>query len=268
MTVTLNPPQDGVYFLQEPFASGTADRIWGLRAEAGPILGGMDWALSVLIDYSPLEEWVAKPLGGDWSALDRGAVAWRNAGKAVGAVAENLEYLPGATADSWKGAGADEFGTAQRKVSAALEPIPGACNSMADMCTALADMAQAIAEFAIAIIKAVAEFIVEFVAAVSSVVGVVSTPAWVTKLGWKLKTWVPKLTKMIDKFLEMLPKVRGIIDHYKKAFTKLKAIIEVLMKLGRDMANTQAKLTEVTNDVNAATGTNSGGRGGGGAVYA
>jgi uncharacterized protein YukE len=270
MSIALYPPQNAGFFLQEPFASGTADRIWGLRESAGPIVGGVDWALSMLLNFSPLEEWVAKPLGGDWSALDRGAVAWTNAGKAVAAIAENLEYLPGATSDAWQGETATAFGRAQHKVSSALKPIPGACDSMSEMCTALADMAQAIAEFSISILVAVAEFAVEFIAALSSVVGSVTTPAWVTKLALKLKVWVPKLARMIDLFLEMLPKVAGIIKHYKESFSKLKTIIEVLMQLGRDMANTQAQLTEATNAVNAATAGSGGGdpssgrRGGGG----
>lgn len=263
MSVALSPPQDATSFLQTPFASGTADRIWGLRESAGPIVGGVDWALSILLNFSPLEEWVAKPLGGDWSALDRGAVAWTNAGKAVAAVAENLEYLPGAISDAWQGETATAFGTAQRKVSTALKPIPGACDSMSEMCTALADMAQAIAEFSIAIIVAIVEFAIEFIAALSSVVGTVTTPAWVAKLAAKLQVWVPKLARMIDAFLLMLPKVRGIIAHYKDSFTKLKAIIELLMQLGRDMANTQAKLTEATNAVTAATAGTDGGRGDG-----
>ena len=265
MSITLSPPQSATAFLLPPTADSSA-RIANVREEAGFTLGTIDSVVQWLSGFSPIEEWVAKPLAGDWSAPDRGAVAWTSAGKAVAAVAENLKYLPGAIGDTWQGEAAVAFDKAQAKVSEQLEPIPGACDSMAELCTALADMAEAITGFVLAIAVALAEFITELTIAISTVVGSVTLPAWMTKLAANLAKWVPKLTSMIEKFLAMATKIAKFIEKFKKVFTKLWAIVKLIAKLVSTMAESQRTIDAASSAVDSATtgGHSAGGGGGGG----
>jgi len=267
MSITLSPPQSATSFLVPPTADSSG-RIANVREEAGFTLGTIDSVVQWLAGFSPIEEWVAKPLAGDWSSLDRGAVAWRSAGQAVNAVAENLKYIPDAIGDSWQGEAADAFDKAQAKVSEQLAPIPGACDSMAELCTALADMAEAITGFVLAIAVALAEFIAELTAALSSVVGSVTLPAWVTKLGVNLAKWVPKLTSMIQKFLAMATKVATFVKKFQEVFKKLWAIVKLIASLVSKMSEAQDKIDASSDAVDSATsGGRTGGRRGGGGDF-
>ncbi|MBX3094147.1 MAG: WXG100 family type VII secretion target [Cryobacterium sp.] len=253
MSLVLNPPADPAYWLQDPSAPGSGDRIWALRESAGVVLGGIDTVVSWLSGFSPLQEWVAKPLGGDWGALDRGAVAWKNAGKAVGDLLENIEALPGQIGDSWQGSAAVTFQESQLKLARAATPLVGGCDAMSELCTALADMAQAITEFVLAIANALAEFILELTIALATVVGGVTTPVWITKLVTKLGIWTPKLIGMINTFFGFVGKIAGFMEIFKKVFAKLKAIAELLMTVSSQLDQTQRAVDEAARQVDEAT---------------
>lgn len=228
---TIAPTEDPTSYLTAPNVPGAGSFIWKLRLEAGVIIGGVDTVISAITGFSPLEEWVAKPLGGDWEALDRGSVAWKNAGKSVSAVARNIESLPGQIGDQWQGEAAIEYGVAQGKLSTALSELPDACNSLSEMCAALADMAQAIASFVAMILKQLQNWALKMLAATAIPGGQVTLPLWITDLMAKIANWVPKLTGMITKFVNFLTKIWPIIDKIVKVIQKLQKIVDALSKI-------------------------------------
>ncbi|WP_010205902.1 WXG100-like domain-containing protein [Salinibacterium sp. PAMC 21357] len=271
--MTVSPMYDPMSYLSYP-AANSGDRIGQIRESAGFALGAIDWAVNLFAGFSPLEEWVSKPLGGDWSALDRGAVAWTNVGKSIDAVSDNIRHLPDGLGDAWQGETARAFAGAQYKVATAIEPVAGACDAMSQMCTALADMAQAITEFVLAIAVALAEFVTEMLIAIATVVGSVSTPAWITKLSINLMRWVPQLTRMITLFMSKLPMILKISKILKTVFSNLTKMLKILMTLANSTSGPAGQIELSANQVAAATGnassggaSGSGGGGGGGGGF-
>lgn len=234
MSTSFSPIDDPGAYLVAPVASGSGDYIWELRASAGLVLGGIDWAVSHFAGFSPLEEWVGKPLAGDWNALDRGAAAWTNSGKAVKAVSMNLKHLPDAISDDWQGEAADAFDRAQAKLGQTLEPIPGACDAIAEMCTALAELAKTITEAILAIANAIADFILQMLASLAvPVAGELAMPVWITALLGRLAIWIPRIAGMIQKFIALAPRIAAIAKIIIKVMATVNLIISVLATLGK-----------------------------------
>lgn len=203
--------------------------IWQLRMQCGLIIGGVDGVISAITGFSPLEEWVFKPLGGDWDALDKGAEAWKNAGKAADAIANNVASIPGQIGDSWTGAAANEFGRAQTKLSSVIRPLRGTCDSLGQMCSALAEMARAIAAFVAEILSDLSAWAMKMLAsAVVPVAGEVAMAGWLAELGIKIATWVPKLSRMIMQFLHFVANIEPIVADIGKVMEKVNKILSKL----------------------------------------
>lgn len=210
-------------------APGAGMEIWQLRMQCGLIIGGVDGVIAAITGFSPLEEWVFKPLGGDWDALDKGAEAWKNAGKAADAIANNVASIPSQIGDSWTGAAADEFGRAQTKLSTVIKPLRGTCDSLGQMCSALAEMARAIAEFVAEILSDLSAWAMKMLAsAVVPGAGEVAMAGWLAELGIKIATWVPKLSNMIMQFLHFVAKIEPIVADIAKVMEKVDSILSKL----------------------------------------
>jgi hypothetical protein len=89
-------PQHNVSFIED------------LRWSAGVLLGSIDWVAEQFLGVSVLEEYVFKPFGGDWEAMDRGSIAWSHCDKALTETASNFTGLPGQL-DEWTGRASAEF---------------------------------------------------------------------------------------------------------------------------------------------------------------
>ena len=203
--------------------------IWQLRMQCGLIIGGVDGVIAAITGFSPLEEWVFKPLGGDWDALDKCSEAWKNAGKAADAIANNVASIPGQIGDSWTGAAANEFGRAQTKLSSVIRPLRGTCDSLGQMCSALAEMARAIAAFVAEILSDLSAWAMKMLAsAVVPVAGEVAMAGWLAELGIKIATWVPKLSRMIMQFLHFVAKIEPIVADIAKVMEKIDSILSKL----------------------------------------
>jgi uncharacterized protein YukE len=223
------PTDDPTSYLVSPENPGSGMFIWQLRMECGIVIGGLDAVISAITGFSPLEEWVFKPLAGDWNALDRGAVAWSSAGRATKAVANNIDALPGQIGDAWQGGANASFSNAQAKIASAVHELPGSCDAMSEMVTALADLARTIAEFVAMIIKAISEWALKMLAsAVVPVAGEVAMAGWLVELGAKIASWVPKLTGMITKFIAFVAKIAPIIKKVVAVILKIDAMLAKL----------------------------------------
>ena len=235
--IAISATADPSRYLTSPDIGAGSVAIWQLRIKCGLVIGGLDTVVDAIAHFSPLQEWVFKPLGGDWDALDRGAVAWQNAGKAANAIKENIESLPKQIGDSWQGKTQQSFARSQKTLAAAIEPLPAACEAMAQFCTGLADMARAIAEFVVDIITALTEFMIEMLASLAvPVAGEIAMPVWMAKLGIKLARWLPKLTQAIHKFLEFAERMFEIIEMIRAMAAKVETILNLLNNLANTIA--------------------------------
>jgi hypothetical protein len=143
---TISAVDDPLTYLQPPVGSGTGSSIWQLRLKCGLLIGAADAVVSAFTGWSPLERWVFEPFAGDWDAFDRAGAAWRNGGKSIGAVAANINALPGQVGDSWNGQAMDAWADLQTKITDAIGSLPEACDAMGEFAEALADMARAIVD--------------------------------------------------------------------------------------------------------------------------
>jgi uncharacterized protein YukE len=226
---TIAAPEKPSQYLTAPDIGGGSGEIWQLRIKCGLVIGGLDAVVEAIAHFSPLQEWVFKPLAGDWDALDRGAVAWKNAGKAASAISENIASVPAQIGDSWQGKTQQSFAKSQAKIAAAIRPLPTACDAMGQFCTALADMARAIAELIVDLITAIAEFITEMLASLAvPVAGEVAMPVWITRLSLNLAKWLPKLTKEIETFLKFAEQIYKIVEEINDVISRIQNILAVL----------------------------------------
>ena len=231
---TLTPVNDVTGYLTSPSVPGAGNEIWMLRMQSGIIIGGVDAVISAITGFSPLEEWVFKPLGGDWDALDRGAVAWKQAGKAAGALGENIRSLPGQVGDAWTGGGAQSFCEAQVKVCAAIKPLPAACESLSTFCRTIAELARSIASFVAGLLKDLSHWALKMIAsAVVPIAGEVAMAGWLVELGAKIAKWVPKLTRMITQFINFVAKVVPIVEKIRKVVLKIDTLLSKLAGLAK-----------------------------------
>lgn len=229
MTITaLESPSS---HLTNPQVQGEGWTIWQLRMKSGIVFGTADMVVSWLAGFSPLEEWIFKPLGGDWTALDRGAVAWRNAGTATSAVARNIAGLPAQIGDSWVGDAAESFETLQATLAEAVEPIPDACSALSEQCSALASLARAIADFVAGILTDLQNWGLKMLVATAVPGAQVTLPVWIAELAAKIARWVPKLTGMINTFVQFLTRIWPTVQRIVKVIQTLQTILSKLNKL-------------------------------------
>jgi phage-related protein len=234
VSIVLNPPRSVSADLAAPATPNDGNYVAQLESKAGIVIGGVDGIVHAITGFSPLEEWVAKPFGGDWQALDRGAAGWSGAAKAITAIKENIDDLPSLIGDSWTGASATAFAKAHKKICTAIEPLPMSLESLSKMCSALAKAAQAIGEFVIEVLEALAEFVVEMVQALATpVVGEAEMPVWVTELLGRVAVWVPELSGMIAKFIALVNEILPIIEEIKAVYDEIKPILDLLSSVGK-----------------------------------
>ena len=229
MTGGYDPVDNPTSYLTAPANPGSGLFIWKLRMECGIVIGGLDTVISAITGFSPLEEWVMKPFAGNWTALDMGAVAWTSAGRATEAVASNIQALPGLVGDAWNGGANESFAKTQTTIAEAVRELPGSCDSMSEMTSALADLARTIAEFVAMIIKALSHWALKMLASAAvPIAGEVAMAGWLVELGAKIASWVPKLTGMINAFVNFVGKLYPII---KKIYDVVISIDKILAKL-------------------------------------
>lgn len=93
-----------------------------LRANAGLILGGVDWIAEQIFGKSILEEYVYKPFGGDWHSLNRASSAWNHGGRFHAELAANFSGLP-TQMQTWTGIASAAFQTAMAAFAAASQGL-------------------------------------------------------------------------------------------------------------------------------------------------
>lgn len=214
--------------LLAPQASGS-DPMAGLDLQAG-IFGGIDAVVSALTGFSPLKEWVFKPLAGDWSALQKGADAWMHAGKAARELARAVDSLPGQVGDEWQGATALKWANANGKAVALLDQLPDRCDQMATTCDAIAQAAEAVAGLIADVLGQLSETIVQaMVEAAIPVAGWIAESETAAQLAIEITESGTRITAAITKFAALLQ--------------RLAPILEELLGIGEEIMTIASKLT-------------------------
>lgn len=88
-----------------------------LRANAGLLLGGVDWFAEQTFGVSPLQDWVIKPFAGDWEQFDKAATAWACAGQASAGVGLNFAAMTSQSVPAWQGDAGNKFRERMESVS-------------------------------------------------------------------------------------------------------------------------------------------------------
>ncbi|GAA3591852.1 hypothetical protein GCM10022198_14730 [Klugiella xanthotipulae] len=129
--MTITAPADPVSCLSLP-RNGPDNFLHDTVVELQGWMRPVDWVLSEVISWSPIEEWIVKPLGGDWGAMQLAADAWTGVGKAIAATAENLESIPAQLVGRWEGQAASAFMQQNQAVAERLADYPDVCFSIAE----------------------------------------------------------------------------------------------------------------------------------------
>lgn len=256
---SITPVEDASTYLVAPTAEGHGDYIWKLRASAGIIVGSVDAVCEWLTGFSPLNEWVVKPFGGDWKAFDKGAAAWKNAGKAAHSIELNLRSVPGQVGDAWQGVTSDAFKQKHVQVADSIAELPEACDALGEMCSALGELARTIGEFVVEVLKELAERVLKITGVLSSVVASPAAGPMVGELVVKIFGWSKKIADLINKFVSMITKIVKIADKIIKVITKLWKIIKPLLEFQHANSTLNGAL--------AGAGSGGGGGGGGGGGF-
>lgn len=240
----LAPTDNATSYLTTPTNPGSGMFIWQLRMQCGIVIGGLDAVISAITGFSPLEEWVFKPLAGDWNALDRGAVAWSSAGRAIHAISNNIEALPGQVGDAWNGEAFTSFAASQTEIANTLRTLPDSCDAMSSMTSTLADLARTIAEFVAMIIKALSDWAIKMLASAAvPVAGEVAMAGWLVELGAKISSWVPKLTGMITTFVNFVSKISVFVKAIQGTIQSIDKILSLLSKALKFIDSASIKTT-------------------------
>jgi uncharacterized protein YukE len=116
-----------------------------LRANAGLLLGGVDWFAQKAFGVSPLQDWVGKPFGGDWQQFDKAAAAWGSAGKAAAGVGRNFGAMTSQSVDAWQGQAGDKFRERMESVSENYAVYAEGCAEIGKVARGLTSVSKAAA---------------------------------------------------------------------------------------------------------------------------
>jgi hypothetical protein len=221
----MSAPVDARAFLAAPSSASAGLNLEQLRSEAGIIVSTIDQAIEGVTGFSILQEWIAKPLAGDWDAFARGANAWENAGKAVGGVAENMIALPRQIGSAWVGEAAAAFSASQVKVAGALTIFQPLSIGMKAWCTALTEMSVYIAKMIMSAIKELSYKVAGMLSAAATVIGAVSVPAWVASIAQSVTTWTKRIRQGIEMFTKFVKMVQKIVDAVRRAVQAIQLLL-------------------------------------------
>jgi hypothetical protein len=223
--MSISPAIDARAFLVAPTSHGAGMTVDQLRSEAGVIVSTIDSAIEEITGFSILQEWIAKPLAGDWDAFARGANAWEAAGKAVGAVAQNMIALPSQIGTQWVGEASHAFAAGSMKIAGALTLFQPLSYGMKQWCTALTEMAGYIAKMIMSAIKELSYKVAGMLAAAATVVGAVSVPGWVASIAQSVMTWMKRIKQGIEMFKKFVEMVKQVVDAVKSAIQRVQALL-------------------------------------------
>jgi uncharacterized protein YukE len=236
--------------LQPP--KGGSDPMDGLRTQAG-LFGIADSIVHMLTGFSPLQEWVFKPVAGDWTALSKGADAWRNTAKASQQLARVIDSFPSQVGQDWQGATADAWQKANAQAVQLFQQYPDQCQKLATTYDAIAQAAQAIAGLIADILSQLGSIIAQ--AGIEAAIPVAGWAAEVKtakdlaeliiKGGTRISQELTAFARLIERLIPMVEEVATLAQHLGTLANGLRRVAPVVMEVAEFGAKHADTLFEV-----------------------
>ena len=184
---------------------------WRVENQSASGLGMIDTVVSLLVGFSPLEEWVYKPFVGDWRSMELAAEAWPRCGQAVQLINERVSTFGEFVTDGWDGKAAYEFGQCHARLGQLLEGLPQQCEQAGVMDQQLANFARGILEFINEVISGIVSFGLDLLSLLAvPVVGEINA-AKVLAIAIPIVTgWAIEVVNLFNEFLGFIEAVLAI----------------------------------------------------------
>jgi uncharacterized protein YukE len=172
-----------------------------------------------------------KPFAGDWDAFDKGADAWRQVGKALDSVASNIAALPAMVSEEeWQGQARDAWASAQLAISQQVQPLPEACDAMAQYCEALSELAKGIIEFVLSSLQWAVETVLRILAEQAvPIAGQIAGAGELTIFGIRMVGVSQKVIKYVEQFKKLVQLISTVV-------TQINNVLELLEKTASALA--------------------------------
>lgn len=226
-------------------ASGTpadtisAGAVSDVRSQCGPLVSGVDGLVSDLTGFSPLQEWVIKPLAGDWSALGRAASAWDAGGTVAQGLSHALQSLPGQVGTDWQGSAQSAWKDANSKLEGAVDPLVAECQGMSQLCVAIVNAGDAIVGLVVAIIEQLVSTVVQMLSETAiPVVGEIADGADIAWLALQIAQWTQQIQQAVQQFIALLAALHNVVSEFSANREYSAKIADALNKQISDALNT------------------------------
>ncbi len=214
------------------------------RSGCGLVVSGVDSFINFVTGFSPLEEWVFKPLTGDWQAMAAGTDAWAHAGESVDAMITDIESMLAQIGDRWTGETARQFTSHQNTLVRNLSELPPACMQMSEMTAALLEAAKGIADLVAAAIDLIVGLALQLMAeAAVPVIGEAAMAASVAVFAARVSMWSVRLAEAITMFGRLVVRIVPIVNRVLEVTWKVTAILSKLQSFSRIKVATAAVTT-------------------------
>lgn len=259
-------------------ASQLEQTLWRVKNQSASGLGMIDTVVSMLVGFSPLDEWVYKPFVGDWRSMELAAEAWPKCGQAVELINTRVSTFGEFVTDDWDGEAAYEFGKCHEKLGRLLDGLPQQCEQAGLMDQQLANFARGILEFINEVISGIVSFGLDLLSLIAvPVVGEVNA-AKVLAIAIPIVTgWAIDVVNLFNEFLGFIDAViaihtgiAGLLGGVRSALSNLTAAASVGLAIYETVSSIKGGVEDIrsltggagsaTHGAGAAGGTGSGHR--------
>lgn len=218
---SISESQDASSFLVPPEAPQS--EMENVRWSAGPIVGGVDWAIERMTGVSLLNDVIFKYLAGDWRHVTQASSAWSEIGDALVAVGQNgSEVLPALS--EWTGKGSEltnAFITALSLATTKLKDVAGV-------------LATALKAFAF-VVKQAAELIGKCINAIVTRALRIVAEGSVPVAGWVAAA--AETVLLVNQILQMIRKIYAVINFIVDSIEGLVQAKTQLLEVGDTLSN-------------------------------
>lgn len=216
--------------LTAPDVSADANFAGELRMNCGLLLGGFDWLISQIFDYSPLQEWVIKPFSGDWEAFRRAQGGWANAASATRGVSQNFSSLATQTAETWQGRSGDAFRARMTSLSEGFDGYAEGCDQLSGVAGGLVQVSKSTASVIAIAIGFIGQQLERIAAQLAvPVVGWVSGAAYA----------VAKAKPIYDKAVSIFNAIKKLVAALKDVIAAVRALA-ITLGITKNLLNSMA----------------------------
>ncbi|WP_336661209.1 hypothetical protein [Leucobacter sp. USHLN154] len=185
--------------------------MWRVEHQSASGLGMIDTVVSLLVGFSPLEEWVHKPFVGDWRSMELAAEAWPRCGQAVQLINERVSSFGEFVTDDWQGEAAYEFGRCHERLGELLDGLPQQCEQAGVMDQQLANFARGILEFINEVISGIVSFGLDLLSIIAvPVLGQINAAKVLAIAIPIVAGWVIEVIDLFNEFLGFIEAVIAI----------------------------------------------------------